>query len=61
MKLCPKCGSLGYFNSYFNSFMCNTCEYTWKEKEGNKNSPLRAYVIKRHSRIGEEKIAQCAN
>jgi hypothetical protein len=30
MKLCPKCGSLAFYNSYFGKMMCNTCEYTWK-------------------------------
>lgn len=31
MKLCPKCGSLSYFSSYFQKWMCNTCEHAWKE------------------------------
>ena len=30
MELCPKCGCLAFFNSYFNKMMCNTCEHTWK-------------------------------
>lgn len=37
MERCPKCGSLAYFDSYFNSYLCNTCEHRWKEpKEVNK-------------------------
>lgn len=33
MKLCPKCGCLSYFDSYFQRMMCNTCEHTWKEEK----------------------------
>ncbi len=33
MMLCPKCGCLSFFNSYFQKWMCNTCEHTWKEEE----------------------------
>ena len=33
MKLCPKCGYLSYFDSYFQKCMCNTCQNTWKEEE----------------------------
>jgi dUTP pyrophosphatase len=33
-KLCPKCGSLSGFHSYFQKWMCNTCEHQWIE---NKN------------------------
>jgi NTP pyrophosphatase (non-canonical NTP hydrolase) len=29
MELCPKCGSLAFYNSYFSRMMCNTCEHTW--------------------------------
>lgn len=31
MRLCPKCGSIAYYDSYFTAFMCNTCEYRWRE------------------------------
>lgn len=40
LKLCPKCKSLSYFNSYFKKWMCNTCEFTWVEVD------TRAEVIK---------------
>jgi len=33
MKLCPKCGGLSFFNSYFCKMMCNTCEHTWVNEE----------------------------
>ena len=33
MKLCPKCGCLSFFNSYFCKMMCNTCEHTWVNEE----------------------------
>lgn len=33
MKLCPKCGCLSYFNSYFQKWMCNTCEHQFKGAE----------------------------
>ena len=36
MNLCPKCGCLAFFNSYFGKMMCNTCEHTWKEESQSK-------------------------
>jgi len=35
LKLCPKCGGLSSFNSYFCKMMCNTCEHQWEE-DGTK-------------------------
>ncbi len=33
LKFCPKCGSLAGFHSYFQKWLCNTCEYAWVENE----------------------------
>ena len=32
MKLCPKCGYLSYFDSFFQDQMCNTC-HNMKEND----------------------------
>ncbi|MDA8227935.1 MAG: hypothetical protein M0T74_09630 [Desulfitobacterium hafniense] len=61
MRLCPKCGSLAYFDSYFNSFMCNTCEKRWKET--GKIESIKAkngLIIKRRLTVSEEKRVQYA-
>lgn len=61
MRLCPKCGSLAYFDSYFNSFMCNTCEKRWREPR--KIEFIKAkngLIIKRRLTVSGEKIAQYA-
>lgn len=27
VRVCPKCGSLVYFNSYFGAYICESCEW----------------------------------
>lgn len=27
VRICPKCGSLVYFNSYFGAYICENCEW----------------------------------
>lgn len=39
-KLCPKCGSIAFYNSYFSKMMCNTCEYTWIKKVESLSFPI---------------------
>lgn len=42
MKLCPKCGSLSFFNSHFQKWMCNTCEHTWREEAVSELDQLKS-------------------
>jgi len=44
MKLCPKCGCLSCFNSYFSKWMCNTCEHMWREEPKVANHQMEAKV-----------------
>ena len=57
MRLCPKCHSLAYFNSYFDSFMCNSCEHMWKEKRNALSAKVKSFSVKRRSSTREEKVA----
>ena len=34
--LCPKCGCIAFYNSYFGKMMCNTCEHTWMPMDTKK-------------------------
>ena len=29
LKLCPKCGKVASFNSWFQAFYCTACGYLW--------------------------------
>jgi len=44
MELCPKCGCLSYFDSYFRKMMCNTCQHTWKEEGKVENFQIEVKV-----------------
>lgn len=35
MILCPKCGAIANFNSYFGAYMCSEC--SWVDDSYNKN------------------------
>lgn len=34
MKICPECGGIAFYNSYFGAYFCNSCN--WKLKVSNK-------------------------
>lgn len=34
MRICPECGKLVSYNSYFGSYICSNCE--WHDDEPNK-------------------------
>ena len=45
MKLCPKCGCLSFFNSYFQKWMCNTCEHQFIETKDKKPATMNEEAI----------------
>lgn len=36
MKVCPNCGKVAFFNSYFNAYMCNYCGWENRLKRHDK-------------------------
>ena len=41
MKVCPKCGKVAAFNSYFNAYICNYCG--WEERK--KRNVKALYIV----------------
>lgn len=52
MKICPKCGNVVFYNSYFGAYMCNTCDW---EKRIDRNYSKKNSVFA----IGTIKKLQC--
>lgn len=42
MRLCPKCGKIADYNSYFGAYICSNC--TWQD-----DTPNRERVKNRHN------------
>ena len=40
LKLCPKCGHLMYYDSYFHSYCCNNSECSYMERKETEASQL---------------------
>ena len=57
MRICPKCGSLAYFNSYFGEFSCNKC--SWKD-DSFKRKRIELYVksVSPDNHMGDNKKEQ---
>lgn len=53
MKICPKCGNIVFYNSYFGAYICNSCD--WEEKirdrqvqnKGLKDIQKHVFLVKR--------------
>lgn len=43
VKVCPKCGNLVYFNSYFGAFICESCE--WEDASYAKRRDAYLYSL----------------
>ena len=39
IKLCPRCGQLAHYNSYFGAWICSVCDYRFDQVE---RDPIRA-------------------
>ena len=55
MKVCPKCGEVIGFNSYFGGYICSRCE--WEDDAYNKDR-INYFVSKRKDYIKNEEEYQ---
>ncbi len=46
MKICPKCGRLVFFNSYFGAYICENCDWEDATQGKRRDSCVRYTVIK---------------
>ncbi len=54
MKVCPKCGKLASYNSYFGAYMCSDCEWfddSTRTKAENNGDRKYALHLKNNSTI----------
>lgn len=51
MKICPKCGKVVSFNSYFGVYLCSNCDWEYSPVH-NKLSRYR--LVKRNVKISEK-------
>ena len=58
-KICPKCGSLSYWDSYFQKYMCNTCQYGFNEEvnESNEDEIVEYFIINSELNLSKGKCA----
>lgn len=51
VKVCPKCGSLVYFNSYFGAYICESCEWEDNSYAKKRNSYYSVYSYRENNCI----------
>jgi PTH2 family peptidyl-tRNA hydrolase len=59
-KLCPKCNSLSSWDSYFQKYMCNTCQHGFIEEGINKlneNEIVEYFIVNSELNMSTGKIA----
>ena len=59
-KLCPKCNSLSSWDSYFQKYMCNTCQHGFYEEEVNKlneHEIIEYFIINSELNMSSGKVA----
>lgn len=43
MKVCPKCGKVVSYNSYFEAYICKNCNWEYKESQTKSRSLLKQH------------------
>ncbi len=59
VRICPKCGNLVYFNSYFGAYICESCEWedaSYAKKRSLNGSSVSISISKRQKVVDREKL-----
>lgn len=53
LKICPKCGKVAGFNSWFQAFYCTSCGHLWDRIHRNK-------ILRGNNMENSKELAACA-
>ena len=51
MRVCPKCGGVATYNSYFGAYLCEKCDW----QENIRNQPKKIRISNRRGTISVKK------